>query len=106
MSIITCLIIFSGSSARSIMSFRFARINVLTLSKSPMTFSFQTAGNYRCQNGIRISRLQPVDGVPARDQNPPNANAESADAGALAHKRGCTPPYARPYKPPLQENAE
>src|ERR1700722_2156797 len=38
MSIITCLIIFSGSSARSIMSFRLARIKVLTLSKSPMTF--------------------------------------------------------------------
>src|ERR1700730_10371709 len=32
----TCLIIFSGSSARSTMSFRFARINVLTRSKSPM----------------------------------------------------------------------
>src|ERR1700689_5568422 len=38
MSIITSLIIFSGSSARSIISFRLARINVLTLSKSPMTF--------------------------------------------------------------------
>src|SRR6266850_5844638 len=36
MSRITCLIIFSGSSARSTMSFRFARINVLTRSKSPM----------------------------------------------------------------------
>src|ERR1700739_289481 len=33
---ITCLIIFSGSSARSIMSLRFARIKVLTRSKSPM----------------------------------------------------------------------
>src|SRR5882724_2637261 len=32
----TCLIIFSGSSARSTMSFRFARIKVLTRSKSPM----------------------------------------------------------------------
>src|SRR5271169_5447305 len=38
MSIITCLIIFSGSSARSIMSFRLARIKVPTRSKSPMTF--------------------------------------------------------------------
>src|SRR5882757_8944654 len=35
---ITCLIIFSGSSARSIMSFRFARIKVPTRSKSPMIF--------------------------------------------------------------------
>src|SRR6266478_3736289 len=32
----TCLIIFSGSSARSIRSFRFARINVPTRSKSAM----------------------------------------------------------------------
>src|SRR6267378_2081246 len=35
---ITCLIIFSGSSARSIMSFKFARIKVPTRSKSPMIF--------------------------------------------------------------------
>src|SRR5882724_3064349 len=35
---ITCLIIFSGSSARSIMSFRLARIRVPTRSKSPMVF--------------------------------------------------------------------
>src|SRR5215467_8766074 len=38
MSRITCLIIFSGSSARSIMSLRFARIKVPTRSKSPMVF--------------------------------------------------------------------
>src|SRR5215813_10022555 len=37
---ITCLIIFSGSSARSIMSLRLARISVPTLSKSPISFSF------------------------------------------------------------------
>src|SRR2546421_4841344 len=36
MSRITCLIIFSGSSARSTMSLMFARIKVLTRSKSPM----------------------------------------------------------------------
>src|ERR1700730_1420778 len=36
MSRITCLIILSGSSAWSIMSFRFARIRVLTRSRSPM----------------------------------------------------------------------
>src|SRR2546423_4317481 len=36
MSRITCLIICSGSSARSIASFRFARIKVPTRSKSPM----------------------------------------------------------------------
>src|SRR5712664_707779 len=36
MSRITCLIIFSGSSARSTISFRFARIKVLTRSRSPM----------------------------------------------------------------------
>src|SRR5258708_33649567 len=33
---ITCLIMLSGSSARSIMSLRFARIKVLTRSRSPM----------------------------------------------------------------------
>src|SRR5260370_28201690 len=36
MSRITCLIIFSGSCARSTMSLIFARIKVLTRSKSPM----------------------------------------------------------------------
>src|SRR5208282_3829996 len=36
MSRMTCLIIFSGSSARSIISLRLARIKVLTRSKSPM----------------------------------------------------------------------
>src|SRR5271169_3026090 len=36
MSRMTCLIIFSGSSARSIISLRLARIRVLTRSKSPM----------------------------------------------------------------------
>src|SRR5260370_17793377 len=36
MSRITCLIIFSGSSARSTMSLMFARIKVPTRSKSPM----------------------------------------------------------------------
>src|ERR1700730_6559832 len=36
MSRMTCLIIFSGSSARSIMSLRLARIKVLTRSKSPI----------------------------------------------------------------------
>src|SRR5882762_252926 len=36
MSRMTCLIFFSRSSSRSTMSFRFARIKVLTRSKSPM----------------------------------------------------------------------
>src|SRR5579862_4288078 len=52
MSIMTCLIIFSGSSARSIMSFRLARIKVPTRSKSPIVIllsnhskSFRSAGD-------------------------------------------------------------
>src|SRR6202040_742232 len=45
MSRITCLIIFSGSSARSIMSLRFARIKVPTRSKSPMVFLLSKAPN-------------------------------------------------------------
>src|SRR5262249_4708496 len=47
MSRITCLIIFSGSSALSIRSFRFARINVQTLANKaiepPLAFYFDRA---------------------------------------------------------------
>src|SRR5207245_1436340 len=42
---ITCLIIFSGSSARSIMSLRFARMRVPTRSKSPMVILLSTSKN-------------------------------------------------------------
>src|SRR5215472_3970491 len=59
MSRITCLIIFSGSSARSIISFRLARIRVLTRSKSPMVSSFRRSlplpkPTFRCESPFRV----------------------------------------------------
>src|ERR1700686_1424348 len=56
MSRMTCLMSFSGSSARSIMSFRLARIKVLTPSKSPMTFLLVRRLNRRGVVNAKVTR--------------------------------------------------
>src|SRR5882724_3937032 len=60
MSRITCLIIFSGSSARSTMSFRFARIKVLTRSKSPMMHLLSKSKYCKPLKTLKKNRRLPV----------------------------------------------
>src|SRR6266850_2489083 len=60
MSRITCLIIFPGSSARSTMSFRFARIKVLTRSKSPMMHLLSKSKYCKPLKTLKKNRRLPV----------------------------------------------
>src|SRR5580698_5447043 len=106
MSIITCLIIFSGSSARSIMSFRLARINVLTLSKSPMTFLLSNGRKRLLPDAEQETPYKNLPQSLMQKKTQANASVRRANAEGRAGRQGWTPPTALPDRPLLQESAE
>src|SRR6516225_2406937 len=90
MSRMTCLINFSGSSARSIMSFRLARIKVPTRSRSPMVMLL---------SNDRESRASPW---PAGARFLKTKNTAADGFGDLSPSQICQSEQRENAEPPVQ----